>query len=155
MTKAAQQPSLSQEFEELWPIFEGERVSKVIMTFAGEVDLSADIDLCQALGYGAEVEFTIRGKVTGKKHSFKGGGMTVGNATVTIESIRANGALIMTKAGERAAKARDVTPDSQPRPIRKDPVWDDIDRMDAEQAEAEDARLGQAAIEAPDAEPFE
>lgn len=149
----SEQPSLSPEFESLWPQFEGQRITKVIMTFAGEVDLSADQDLCQALHYLDEVEFTIRGRITGKKFSLKGV-ETVGNATTTILAIRAGGGLIMTKAGERAEAAKDVTPKAPK--ARKDAVWEDIDRIAAEaEAAAGDEDAERALLEAGDGEPFE
>lgn len=138
---AAQQPSLSEEFEELWPLFEGQRVSKVIMTFAGEVDLSADADLCQALGYLEDVEFTIIGRVSGKKHSLKGNS-TVGNATITIDRIRSGATIVTTRAGQRAAEAAEAlnAPPGEPTPLkrrrgkRQEAVWEDLDEAARKEA---------------------
>lgn len=102
MARTKEQPTLSKEFEDLWPAFEGEKVAKVVMNFAGEVDLSANAELCQSLDYLGEIEFTIRGTVTGKKFSHKGGD-TVGSAILTIDRVQLAGSELLTRAGTRAA----------------------------------------------------
>lgn len=112
------QPSLGTQFDALWPEFEGQRVTKVIMTFAGEVDLSQNPDLCAALSYLGEVEFTIHGRITGKKHSYVKGA-TVGNATLAVERVElGNTSFLTTKAQTAAARAAKEAE----RPAQRDPL---------------------------------
>lgn len=114
-----EQATLGRDFDALWPTFEGQKVTKVILTFAGEVDLSQNQDLCRALDYLGEVEFTISGRITGKKHSYKQGA-TVGTATMTVERIDLGGVAVVAKGGSKAAKeAIDVTPDGEATPAPK------------------------------------
>lgn len=160
MTNPAQ-ASLSSEFEELWPLFEGNRVSKVIMTFAGEVDLSSDPELCAALGYLEEVEFTVMGRITGKKHSLKGN-VTVGNATIAVERIRTGATIVTTKAGRRAAEAAQAlnepeeaegpTPIKRRRGRRQPAVFDDLDADDRRAAMEAQRAADDAAWEEPAAD---
>lgn len=104
-------------FEGLWPVFEGERVTKVVLTFAGEISIT-DRTVAAELGYLGDVELTVRGKITGKKHSWKAGA-TVGNATLAIESIEMAGVeLDSATAARAAAKAEKAA--ATPTPIRPD-----------------------------------
>lgn len=112
------QQTLGVDFDALWPEFEGQKVSKVILTFAGEVDLSQNQDLCRSLDYLGEVEFTIKGRITGKKHSYVKGA-TVGNATMSVERVDLGGAsIITTKAQTAAARAAKLAE----RPVARDPL---------------------------------
>ncbi len=83
------------EKPELWDRFEGRKITKVILSFAGTCDLSQDPDLCRALRLRNEVGFTIEGQVTGKAFKLrtdKNGVTTVdGVATLNVTEVRGEG----------------------------------------------------------------
>ena len=152
MTEAKAQGSLGGDFDELWTRFEGQKVTAVILNFAGEVSVT-DQETAAALGYLEEVEFLIRGRITGKKHSYRGG-TTRGQAIVQVESVELGDHVFETKVAERlkkAAEAQDVTPPGPEAPQdarsgrnrrrKDDPVWDELDRQDESLAAATDGLL--------------
>ena len=149
MTEAKAQGSLGGDFDELWVRFEGQKVTKVILNFAGEVSVT-DPETAAALGYLEEVEFLIRGRITGKKHSYQKG-LTRGQAIVEVHSVELGDHVFETKVAERlkaAADAQDVTPEGpqearRPRSGRRkdDPVWDELDRQDEALAAVTDGLL--------------
>lgn len=95
------------EKPELWDRFEGRRISKVILSFAGTCDLSDDPELARQLHLREEVAFTIEGQVTGKAFKLrtdKNGVTTVdGVATINVTSVYA----------ALAPHVLDVDPDSE------------------------------------------
>lgn len=150
MAEDRNQGSLGGDFDELWTRFEGQKVTKVILNFAGEVAVT-DQETAAALGYLEEVEFMIRGRITGKKHSYQKG-LTRGQAIVEVHSVELGDHVFETKVAERlkaAQEAQDVTPpeatqkapDGRSRRRKDDPVWDELDRQDEAIAAATDGLL--------------
>lgn len=95
VTPAAQPSMPGFEKPELWDRFEGRKVNKVILTFAGTCDLSQDPALCTQLRLRNEVDFSISGEVTGKAFKLrtdKNGVTTVdGVATINVTEVAEEG----------------------------------------------------------------
>lgn len=153
MTQAgdrAVQGDLGGDFDELWVRFEGQKVTKVILNFAGEVEVTDQVTAA-ALGYLEEVQFTITGRITGKKHSYVKG-LTRGQAIVEVHEVALGDHVFDTKAAKRlqaeVEAAQDVTAQADADEItkarrsrarkEKDPIWDELDaKAQADQDAAE------------------
>lgn len=92
---------------ELWPRYDGYRVTEVALAFAGIADLTQNPELAAALAMGNRFELVISGEIVGRAHKFnttkKGEARTLhGTATIAVEKrggVRAVRETPITKSG--------------------------------------------------------
>lgn len=101
-------------------------MEKVVVNFAGEVELLPDNELRDSVELGSFIEFTVKAQVTARKFSLKGTGQVI----LTVLAIETNGSELLTRKGTAAAQAAiDVTPEGEApkkrgRPRKADPAFD-------------------------------